>query len=1353
MPGKYIHLFLFLLLGLSLKAEYRTNFHSISRREGLSNGAVNAIARDAEGYMWFGTWNGLNRYDGSSIVTFIPGGSPFSLHNHVVRELYPTSSGSMWMLTNKGISLYDNLTNRFIAFFTSESEQINYENDITICHSNKYGTLAAVYGSGVFKYDSISSQFNKISFNQNSTQVSLGVKRLYAIGSQFYCITGDNHLYKIEGNDLIEILQIPVKAAISSSLGVFIQGHPFLLISQRGANAVFIDIDKGTASPLKIAEDIITSFAPSADPTRLWAGTEKGRILSLNIFSGQPEIRQALSDLFINNPIATRVLSICETAPDILWIGTDGNGVFNLKLSEFPNNSLSSKQLSYPIVRSILITSKKNILIGTKGGGIDVFDDAGHRIKQLSVKDGLSNNSVLSFHERKDGTIWVGTDGQGIDIISPDFKTIRNFPGNFPGSSVPDFASVYRILEDVDQRLYLGTSGYGVIMVEFDKNSPVSPVAAEQLVLDKSIRPGSQQKQIVYALTLERPGIIWIGTRGSGVFQYNTVTKRVLSQFNTGTHPAHIKNDDILALFTDNENNIWAGSSSGVFSLSPQLNGKVKIAGLNLNDDLSSTSIHAIQMDSQGNLWATTNQGLSCIDPKNQTVKNFNSNDGLINIEYSDGASFFDKGTGQLYIGGTTGVDIIQTSEIKFASLFPPIAINDLYIRNQLVEIGDESVLQSRINLQNKLTLKHNQNSFTFYVSPLAYWGKERHRISYRLKNFDDNWVVSMQNQAISFTNLSPGNYALQLRVSDENGIWSEQIKEVMITINPPFWRTSWAIAGYILLIFGIQYLIFRSYRKREARKKEAALLEFKQQKEKELQNYKIEFFTNVAHEFRTPLTLISSHIHALIEETRSLNENPRLLKVYNNSLKLQKLVLEIIQFRKLEKGKEPLNISKVNPYLLAQEVISDLELLAEKSVISCEVSCEGREFFVNTDADKYQRILTNLVSNAIKYNTPGGFVKVKIACGEHEFTTEVEDNGIGIKPELKSKVFEPFGISSAQKKGSFPGYRSTGLGLAVTKGIVELLQGSITFESKPDAGTRFICRFPDVLEVNASGSADEQTDDRQELAFIDEVRAEDPLAVPGIPGEKPGILLVDDDRDILSILSDLLGQSYNLSFAENGRQAMQILEQHKIDLVVSDIMMPEMDGIELCHKIRENFDTSHLPLILLTAKAEIEDRIQGLQAGADSYIPKPFHPEHLKIRIEKLLSLRQSIRRKFGDKQETATLIKEIPDPFFQKMLNYIDENIDDESLSADKLSERLGISKSSLYNKTKSVLGTTPHALLNQRRVKKASILLVSTSLTVSEIIDQTGFNSRAHFYELFNQAFGCSPSEYRQKGKTNT
>jgi CheY-like chemotaxis protein/AraC-like DNA-binding protein/two-component sensor histidine kinase len=512
-----------------------------------------------------------------------------------------------------------------------------------------------------------------------------------------------------------------------------------------------------------------------------------------------------------------------------------------------------------------------------------------------------------------------------------------------------------------------------------------------------------------------------------------------------------------------------------------------------------------------------------------------------------------------------------------------------------------------------------------------------------------------------------------------------------------------------------------------------------------------LEFFTNVAHEFRTPLTLITSHIHALLEDARNSPKNPRLLKVYNNSIKLQKLVLEIMQFRKLEKGKELLNISEFKPESLAMEVISDFELMAQQHEITCEIHCDDKNLSVTTDADKYQRILTNLVSNGIKYNRPGGRVRVRITSNENEFITEVEDNGIGISQELQGKVFEPFGISAAQNKGSFPGYRSTGLGLAVTKGIVELLKGSISFSSQPDAGTLFICRLPNLHPRHDSQIPLQRLDTPAEHDYMDDMGiGKAPEPVESVM-EKPTVLLVDDDPEILSLLNDMLSPLYNLCFAKNGVEALHIIEKQTIDLIISDIMMPEMDGVELCCKIRDHFDTSHLPLILLTAKAEIEDRIKGLQAGADSYIPKPFHPDHLKVRIDKLLTLRQNIRKRFGSHDENASLIRDIPDPFFQKLLAFIDENIDDDNLLAEKLCERFAISKSSLYNKTRSVLGTTPHGLINQRRVRKASVLLDTTSLTVSEIIDQTGFNSRAHFYELFNKTFACSPSDYRQRNKS--
>jgi signal transduction histidine kinase/CheY-like chemotaxis protein/AraC-like DNA-binding protein/sugar lactone lactonase YvrE len=1333
---------------LPLLAQEPPNLQLINRREGLSNGAVNTIVRDAEGYMWLGTWNGLNRYDGSQMLTYLPGKFPSSIHNHVVRELYPTTEGPLWMLTNKGVCRYDNVHDRFTPYFDQGLEQINYENDISLGQSGKNGVMVSIFGVGLFRFDTATMQFQKLPFQGPSYETSLSIKRVHLLGDEIYCLDAAGKLWAVSGNRLNLLMDLPVAGTLTSSVAMFINHQPLLLITQRGGTALRVDLNSKQAVQLLIPDDVITTFALSGKENQLWTGTERGRIYTYDLTNGRFNRLSLSAGQQEKNPIATRVLCIFETDPDLLWIGTDGNGAYTLKLEEFPNRRLPSTQLAYPIVRGILLTRDNHLLVGTKGGGIDIFDGNGNHLKNISVKNGLSNNSVLSFHENADGTIWVGTDGQGIDMISPGFKTILNFPRDFPSVAAPAFASVYRIVEDVDGDLYLGTSGYGVIRINFDHNRSARPTVAEQLVLDNVPDENLPQKQIVYALAIEKPGTIWIGSRGMGIYRYNTVNKRLMARYNAGLYPGKVTNDDILSLFTDKGQHIWAGTSNGLFEIVPVSPDSVQFESWQFQSDLQNTSIHAMEADNLGNLWVTTNQGLSLIDPKGKNVRSYSVDDGLINFEYTDGASFFDEASGRLFVGGTMGLDIVQTRDIRFSSYFPPIGINRLLIRNQLVEPDEEGVLQSRINHQQLLDLSYNQNALSFQVAPLAFWGQERYRISYRLKNFDDNWTINPANQPISFTNLPSGDYVLQIRVSDENGTWSEAMRQIAITIHPPFWRTTWAIIGYILLFFGIQWIIFQAYRRREARKKAILQQEFEQKKEAEMQSYKIEFFTNVAHEFRTPLTLITSHIHALIEDKKNTLENPRLLKVYNNSLKLQKLVLEIMQFRKLEKGKEPLNIQLCRPVDIIGEVISDLEPLAQQSNVRCEVIAEDKELLFKTDPDKFNRIFTNLISNAIKYNKPGGFAKATVKMEGQALSVQIEDGGVGIRREYFQKIFEPFGISSARKKGSFPGYRSTGLGLAVTKGLVELLRGNIRFESVPDEGTRFFITFPDVHSLSANSVVSDQEGRLTEISYFDEPTSTSRVDNNGPDDRRPVILLVDDDPEILELLRDFLQSEYTLLFAENGVEALRQVQHARPDLIVSDIMMPEMDGIELCMKLRENFDTSHLPLILLTAKAEIEDRITGLKAGADSYIPKPFHPDHLKVRIEKLLQLRKNIREYFGKSGDNPALVNEIPDPFFQKMLAFIDENIDDESLTSEKLCDKLAISKSSLYNKTKSVLGTTPHGLINQRRLGKAALLLKSSTLTVSEIIDQTGFTSRTHFYDLFSKAYGCSPLEYRGK-----
>lgn len=1333
-------------------SNYTLNIQLLSRKDGLSNSAVNAIAQDAEGYIWIGTWDGLNRYDGSSFENFKPGGL-FGIHNNVIRRIFPSGNGCIWMLTNNGISLYNNRLNRFYSFFASDPDIGNYEDDVTLEHADSQGTYAGIYGQGIFIYSEKNQNFIKVSFRKNGNRQASLIKRLFFVSEKLFFINSENSLIQVTGDSLVFICKLPIQNAITTTLGFTYSGSPFLLITQRNSNAILIDIDRKSTSNLEIPNQIISASSVSLDRNFLWLGTEQGIIYRYFLSDKRYEPLILNTSLLIRNKISARIICFREIKPDILWAGTDGNGVIKIKLTVQPVETIPSRLLSYPIVRSILITRNRDMLVGTKGGGIDIFDSTGRFKRNISSKNGLSNNSVLSFHQRYDGSIWVGTDGEGVDILSEDYRRITNFPRDYSKRNPIRFASVYRIFEDDDHNIFIGTSGFGVIMLRFQYPKPdlKYPISFEQVKLDES---GSKnlQKQIVYAMDSEKPGIIWIGTRGQGIYRYNTITKRVLIHLSTANYSPWIKNNDVLAVRTGPDHSVWIGTSGGIYAVTPVSDDSCLVKSFTMQEGLSNNSVHSILFDNQNNLWFSTNLGLSCIDHKTHLIKNFNPNDGLINYEYSDGASYYDPVTSFIYFGGTEGIDIMNPSQIKFSNVFPPIAINELFVNNKPVDIPDDGILQSRINLQQKLSLKYNQNAISFFVTPLDYWNKERYKIVYRLEKFNDKWIVNPPNQFISYTNLSPGKYYFRLRVSDENGIWSPVAKSIEITIHSPWWLTGWAIGFYVLFTMVVLLAIMAFLRKKTMTKKERALREMKQKQEEELHQHKIEFFTNVAHEFRTPLTVITAYIQNILNEDNIIDKT-KIRRVYKNSLKLQKLVQEIILFRKLEMGKESVTVKATNPTKLLEEIITDVEILAQNKGIQIHVTSDDPEKIIYTDPEKLQRIFSNLISNAIKYNKCNGSIFTSISFPGDQLITTVKDTGNGIGKEAIDKIFEPFGLTSGDKKASMPNVQSTGIGLAVTKGLVKLLGGSISVESDVGSGTSFTVSVPslDYKETPAEAEIDEHEKDTKDLIVLQDETEPDfnKDSLKNANSKEPVLLIVDDDKEILFLLRDLLGEDYVLRFASDGKNAWEILQQEHIDLVISDIMMPGMDGIELCKNIRKNFDTSHLPLILLTAKAEIEDRIKGLEVGADSYIPKPFHPDHLRIRIEKLLEIRKKIQNRF---QESSSLkepqVPEIHDPFFQKILHYIETNLDDVNLNADNLCDFLAVSKSSLYNKTKVIAGTTPHGLINRERIRKAATLLRSTNLTVSEIIYHTGFNSRPYFYDIFNKTFGCSPTEYREK-----
>ncbi|HOG19847.1 MAG TPA: response regulator [Salinivirgaceae bacterium] len=1315
---------------------------NLAKNGGLSNGAVNSIIMDSEGYLWLGTWNGLNRWDGNHIVSYLPGSSPHSIHNHVIRKIFPLKEGGLWLLTNKGISRYNNREDEFKAYFDNIPGNLNYETDLSMTLMYDSVLFVSVKGRGLYQYVSEVKNFELREDIRDTLGVLKSLVSIQGSANGLVLLTTDGKVWRLQKEHLHLISRFRTNAPLVATF-LFTQGEDeFFLLVQRNSPALMMSLKNGETWQLSIPGDYITHFATSHEDEEIWAGTELGNLYRLDLSKRIFREIYKSRDYAGEGLFTSRILEIYEPEGGGLWLGTDGNGAFAILPKCISNEPIPATRLSYPIVRSILRDGQL-LLIGTKGGGLDIIGLDGHTKASFDTQKGMSNNSLLSMLKRPDGSIWLGTDGTGIGVLNASKTHIHPlFIPDIP-PKLSSYASIYKMIDDGHGNVFAGTSGFGVIEISYDPHHPDKIYGLKQVELEKTTE-GELQKQIVYALTQSRPGILWIGVRGKGVIRYNAVTKRVESVYSIRTRPDIIQNDDVISLFVDAKGIVWIGTSGGLFSLDPEAN-RAQTEYPNFKYRVIGCIIHSIQADPEDNLLLTTSDGIVVIDKERKKVRFFGQEDGLINEEYTDGAGYYDTSSRVYYAGGTRGIDRFRTEDIQLTSSFPPLAINALYINNQLQQ-PDGKILPFRANLIKTLRLKHHQNTLTFDVVAINSFGNRNHSISYRLLPDDKEWLIQSGKNGLVLSNLQPGDYILQLRVSDENGQWAPGYKEINIHIAPPFWITTWAFVLYFVILVSTQGIILWIFRRKAIRKHRLVLQKMEKQKELELQNYKLEFFTEIAHEFRTPLTVINAQTHQLLDELKETKFREKLLGIYRSNLKLQKLISEIIQFRKLEKGKEQLNISKVDPIEITEEVVSDIETLAVQRGIKFKIHRGELISSFFTDREKLQSILTNVISNATKYNREDGEVNIYIGGEGDGVKFIVEDEGEGFDPARISMVFEPFALNNPTTMKNYPAFYSSGLGLAVTRSMIDLLGGSIRAENKTGRGARIIFYIPSKENVFNEESSTEVLVTQD----LDKNENQEPekVSLTNTSGRKPLILIVEDEPEVMNVIVDVIKDDYRIITAQNGREALEMIHRWLPELIVSDVMMPEMDGIELCKAIRQDFDISHLPIILLTARTEIEDRISGLEAGADSYIPKPFHPRHLKVRIGKLLEMRRKLRENVGESCNSLAAFGQIPDPFLHKIITLIDENLDDQHLTAEFIADKMAISKSSLYAKCKSLTGVSPHELVNRRRLEKAALLLVSTHLTVSEIIDQVGFNSRTYFYDLFNRCYGCAPTEYRNK-----
>ncbi|HMG90189.1 MAG TPA: two-component regulator propeller domain-containing protein, partial [Chryseolinea sp.] len=1314
------------------------------------------------------------QYDGSSIKVYKP--DPFlkgTISNNVIRNFLEDGFGNLWVVTHQGINKYDRTTDAFHTYLDILNDIPLLEYNIRACVGEDSTIWASLVGKGISRYSRKEDAFVPVSFSGIEKSWFSSVIDLANYNGLFYFLGSDGKLVCTVNNRLVFSKQLVNRAQLATHKFIHIGNYYFLAIANNYGELLLYDLSDIDKEPrrLQLGPVIVSSISENLDQSSIWIGTEAGNVFKIETEASQYKVTSMDAYFPVFSESRVKILCITETSQDLVWVGTDGDGVYKFLTRPKTFYSVSSGdakkgKLSHTIIRSVYEDKSGTLYVGTRGGGLNIITDNSSSTKIINSRNGLSNDAVLALNKDHDGNIWIGLDGEGLDMIEAKTGKIFHFPEDFENENDLSFSSVYSICVDAFNDIWLGTSGYGVIHLKVIKTPSGKYRLKEYDQLQHSGKASqlSLKSNVVYTIVEEKPNILWFGTRGGGIYRYNALTKEIQDHVQADTSNRNsLCNNDILSMYIDSQEQLWIGTSGGLNRLYLQSK-PYRIEHYTQHGGLINNTIHGIQEDLNYNIWVSTNHGLMMYNRKKDSFKNFDSNDGLLNNEFTDGASFKSQVSERIFFGGVDGLDIIYPSKLNGANYFPRLAITEFQVRNVTIAPGDASkILSKNIEFTDHILLGYDQNFISFFFTTLDYWNKQKNEYAYFLENLDKDWNYISQQQSITLTNIPPGNYTLNLKFSNESGAWSSEPRTIQITVAPPFWKTYWAYSLYILLIVGLQVCIVLFIRWRMRSKKALAMDKFKTRQLKELNDYKLQFFTNIAHEFRTPLTLILGPVTSLLKKSKDEAEARQLKAIYSNSLRLQKLIEELIQFRKIESGKDTLEISSIDLIPFTQEIVESFQQFATDRELHLEFYPEQEVLHGYVDKKKVEKILINLISNAIKYSLEGGIVSVLIKEVGDNVVFAIKDEGIGITEEKKDKIFESFFQNPEQKLDSNGFTKSMGIGLSLTKSLVQVHKGKIELVSKPRKGTTLtviipISResYPDLEETSSAVIPSVNLREKISLEFeIDHYAGDKPGKIQSILVDKQpySLLVVDDNAQITSLLENILSDKYFIYKADNGKKALTILEEERIDLVVTDVLMPDMDGLTLCRKIKENIQTSHIPVILLTAKGEIENRIEGLQVGADSYIPKPFHPEHLFVRIEKLLERLELIRKKFQNFADTeviqfATGISDRDDQFFSKITQCILDRLADTELNAEVISEQVGMSKTSLYKKVKTITGLTPHGLIKQYRLKKAAELLKNSSLSVSEVIYETGFNSRSYFYKSFNEAFHCHPKDFGAK-----
>ncbi|WP_242204237.1 hybrid sensor histidine kinase/response regulator transcription factor [Aestuariivivens insulae] len=1358
----FFHVVFGSLFGQGEGEEYKAlKFRNISLKQGLSQSSVLCILQDKEGFIWFGTRDGLNKYDGNTFKTYrYDSQDSTSLSHSSIKALFEDSSGVLWVGTRHGLNKYIPETDSFERIKTLEITLGDKLNEIWgIVAGNVQDELWLATNAGLIKLNTNKKTFMRYVSNKDGT-ASLSSNLIRAL---LKTTNGNLWVKTVNGIDFLNNQDKTFKNYAypkGSSKEVNVNYTPTLYKDSKGT--MWMGFKSGLAF-FNEAEDAFQFYKTSkgkiavTDEVRsihedqygkLWVGTYKGLYI---LDKNKNEVSHYVHDENDPNSLSQNsIYKIFQDNKGDIWIGTYAGGIdyYNRSYDLFRHISTGTNRtkLNYKVVSSIVETPSNELWIGTEGGGINVYNKKTGTFKYYTANDNpnsISANNVKAMIRDHAGNFWIGTHDGGLNFLNPRvspfaFIKYRNIPND--STSVSD-DRIISLLEDHENNIWIGTSGGGLNVLN-NTSGTISRVAD----------PSKVMGQIVFTIveTLDKKSLL-IGSN-LGLAKLDLSTKELSPIDFIGTNSASgNRSVTVLSIFEANNQNLWVGTEGdGLYNYN-LISGETIAYGK--QQGLPNDVVYGIVPDNNNNIWLSTNNGLSRINLQSLEIKNFYESDGLQGNEFNYGAYLKDK-SGNLLFGGTNGFNIFNPNDIVENTFVPPVSITSFKVNNKPYLNITDSI--------SEITLKHYQNVFNFDFVALSYLQPNKNQYAYKLVGFDEDWNYVGNKKSATYTNLDDGTYTFKVKASNNDGLWNEQGTSINLRILPAPWDTWWAYLIYYSIAIGIFLVIRRYSLLRIKERNELKHERLEKERIEEVNKMKLQLFTNISHDFRTPLTLIIGPLERLLQEA-SVNDFVKKQHeiMYRNASVLMELINQLLDFRKSESGKLQLSASKNNIVPFVENIKQAFNGWAEIKDIDFSLTTSSNDIEVWFDKTKLKKVLFNLLSNAFKFTPEHGKIALNLSIHEKDkkgqqkkyVKIKLEDNGKGIPKKNIKFIFDRF-YQLGERSG-------TGIGLALTKNLVKLHGGSIKVKSNEGIGTCFNVLLPlgdahlqEDQKVKQSTEV-EETDNFniEKAAYVEKeliLQDNENIAKADFTDKSMlSILLVEDNVEVRTFIKNIFKDKYNLFEAPDGKSAIEIAQSYHIDLIISDVMMPVMDGIEMCHEIKSNIKTSHIPVILLTARTSNDAQKEGYMIGADAYITKPFDATILEVRVANILQTRKKFIEKFKKdiilqpKEVTVTSTDEL---FLEKAIGLIEENMSNAEFAISDFITEMGMSRSALYRKLKALTDQSITEFIRTIKLKRAAQLMVASDMSISEIAFDLGFNDLKYFRQSFQKLFNQLPSEYR-------